>query len=192
MPFVLLVLFIAVPLAELWVILQVGSVIGAGWTILLLVLDSLVGAWLVQREGRRSWGALREAFSSGRWPADELAQGALVVFGGALLLTPGFITDAIGLAAVVPPTRALLARLLRRAAGIVAARRMGMGTAGATIFTRPGDHSRRTRRDPIRGTTSRRAGRASPDVEIISVEREDGDGDRRSGGPDGEDADRTG
>ncbi len=71
----LLVLLVVVPLAEIYVLVQVGQVIGPGWTILLLVLDSIVGGWLISREGRRAWRALREAFDSGRMPAKELADG---------------------------------------------------------------------------------------------------------------------
>jgi UPF0716 protein FxsA len=113
MPLLLFVAFLVVPLIELAVIIQVAEVISVGPTLALLILDSLIGAWLVRREGRRTWGAFREALNAARWPGDEVVQGALVLLGGALLLTPGFVTDAVGLLAVLPPTRAVVSRLLR-------------------------------------------------------------------------------
>ena len=86
---VLLLLFVGMPLLELYMVIQVGQVIGAGWTILLLVLDSVVGAIVVRREGARAWRALRDTLARGGVPAKELADGALVLVGGPLLLTPG-------------------------------------------------------------------------------------------------------
>ena len=118
---VLLLCFVLVPLAEIYVLIQVGQVIGAWWTIVLLVLDSLVGAWLVKREGARAWRALRTAIETGRMPARELADGALILIGGTLMLTPGFVTDAFGIVLILPFTRPLSRRLLTQ----VVARRLG-------------------------------------------------------------------
>lgn len=101
------------PLIELMVILQVGQLLGAGWTIALLVLFSIVGAALLRHEGRRAWRAFRSALEQGRWPGDEVTQGALVIVGGTLLLTPGFFTDGVGFLLLIPITRAGLARLIR-------------------------------------------------------------------------------
>ena len=117
MPLLLLVAaFVAVPLVELWVILQVGDAIGVLATIGLLLGVSVVGTWLVRREGAGTWRRFREALASGRVPAEEVVDGALVIVGGALLLTPGFVTDVVGLACVAPPTRAVLRRWLQRRA----------------------------------------------------------------------------
>jgi UPF0716 protein FxsA len=116
---VLVVLFVVLPLVELYFLIQVGQVIGAWWTIALLVADSILGAWLVKREGRRAWAALREALASGRMPHRELADGALVLIGGTLLMTPGFVSDVLGVALVLPLTRPLFRRVLAR---VVAAR----------------------------------------------------------------------
>ena len=77
------------PLVEIYVLIQVGQVIGAWWTILLLIADSILGGWLIKREGGRAWRALRRRSSSGRMPARELADGALILVGGTLMLTPG-------------------------------------------------------------------------------------------------------
>ncbi len=108
----LLAALVVVPLVEIYVLIQVGQVIGAGWTVGLLVLDSLIGGYLLRREGRRTWTAFRAATGRGSVPTAEVVDGALVVFGGALMLTPGFVTDAVGLLCVVPPTRVLLRRRL--------------------------------------------------------------------------------
>jgi len=105
MPALLALAFLAVPILELYVIIQVGQVIGVGWTILLLLAESALGAWLVRREGRRTWAALRQAVGTGRMPDRELADGALVLVGGTLLLTPGFVTDVVGFFLILPFTR---------------------------------------------------------------------------------------
>lgn len=113
----LLVAFVGVPLVEIYVIIQVGQVIGAWWTIALLVADSIFGSWLVKREGGRAWRALRVALAEGRMPARELADGALIVIGGTLMLTPGFVSDVLGVLFILPFTRPLGRRLLARFIG---------------------------------------------------------------------------
>jgi UPF0716 protein FxsA len=110
----LFVAFIVVPLVEIYVLIQVGQVIGPWWTILLLILDSLFGTWLIRREGGRAWLALRVALESGRMPARELADGALILVGGTLMLTPGFVTDAFGILLILPFTRPAARRMLTR------------------------------------------------------------------------------
>lgn len=114
----LVVLFIAVPIVELFVLLQVGSAIGVLPTIGLLVADSILGGLLMRSQGRAAWRHFNAAAAEGRVPAREVIDGALVIFGGALLLTPGFFTDVFGLALLLPPTRAVIRRVLvRRFAG---------------------------------------------------------------------------
>ncbi|MDP9183593.1 MAG: FxsA family protein, partial [Actinomycetota bacterium] len=81
-------------------------------TLVLLVADAVLGTWLFRREGRKAWQALREAINARRVPAKEVADGALVVVGGAFLLSPGFVTDAVGVLCLLPPTRAVLRRAL--------------------------------------------------------------------------------
>jgi UPF0716 protein FxsA len=120
----LVLLFIVVPIVEIYVIIQVGQAIGALWTIALLVADSIIGSLLMRSQGRASWRRFNEAIAAGRIPAREVVDGALVIFGGALLLTPGFVTDIFGAAFLLPPSRAVIrGLLLRRFAGrlIVAA-----------------------------------------------------------------------
>ncbi|WP_066368452.1 FxsA family protein [Herbidospora mongoliensis] len=102
--------FLVVPVLEIWLLIQIGEVIGGWTTVGLLIADSLLGAWLVRREGRRAWAALQEAIESGRMPDKELADGALIVAGGALLLTPGFITDIFGFFMILPFTRPIARR----------------------------------------------------------------------------------
>jgi UPF0716 protein FxsA len=110
----LVLLFIAVPIAELAVIIQVGQAIGVWWTIALLIADSLLGSWLMRHQGRVVWRRFNDTVQAGRVPAREVLDGTLVIFGGALLLAPGFITDILGLALLVPPTRALVRAILSR------------------------------------------------------------------------------
>jgi UPF0716 protein FxsA len=113
MPILALVaLFILVPLAELYVILKVGDAIGAVWTILLLAADSVLGSLLLRAQGRSVWRRFNTALGEGRMPHREVIDGVLVIFGGAFLITPGFITDVVGLLLLVPPTRAVIRRLL--------------------------------------------------------------------------------
>lgn len=130
--------FVVVPLVEIAVLIQVGQVIGLWWTIGLLVLDSIIGGWLVKREGGRAWQALRVALSSGRMPARELADGALILIGGTLMLTPGFVTDAAGLLFVLPLTRPLARGVLTQ----VVARKLTGGGVGPHRPGPPGDARR--------------------------------------------------
>jgi UPF0716 protein FxsA len=113
MPAVVLVaLFVVLPILEIYVIIQVGQEIGALWTVLLLVFESILGAWIVKREGGRAWQALTTALNTGRMPGRELADAALVLVGGTLLLTPGFVTDVFGFFFVLPFTRPIARKIL--------------------------------------------------------------------------------
>ena len=110
----LVLLFIVVPIAELAVIIQVGQAVGVGWTVAILLADALLGSFLMRAQGRTAWRRFNEAVAAGRVPAREVLDGALVIFGGLLLLTPGFITDFLGLLLLIPPTRALVRAVLAR------------------------------------------------------------------------------
>jgi UPF0716 protein FxsA len=133
---VLIVLFIILPLAELYVIYQVGDAIGILPTLALLVLDSLLGAWLLRTQGRATWNRFQATMQAGRVPHREVFDGVLVIFGGAFLITPGFITDIIGVLLLLPPTRSLFRRWLVRRGGrlfgfsIATGRRAPAGTNG--------------------------------------------------------------
>ena len=117
-PLLLLALFLLLPIAELYVIIQVGQAIGRVPTLAILVLDGFVGAALARSQGRAAWERFNRALADGRVPARETFDGAMIILGGALLLTPGFITDVVGFSLLLPPTRALVrsgvSRLARR------------------------------------------------------------------------------
>ena len=150
MPLLLFIAFIVVPIVELFVIIQVGQVIGAWWTVGILIAVSVAGAWLVKREGRAAWQRFRGALGTARVPAVEVIDGALVLIGGTLLLTPGFLSDIAGLTLVVPPTRAVVNRVIRsRVRG-----RFGLG--GPAPRRRPA-----SAHPPL-------------DVEVVDVRRNDG------------------
>jgi UPF0716 protein FxsA len=119
----LLLIFIAVPIAELYVILQVGDAIGAIPTVALLAADSVLGSVLLRSQGRSVWRQFNRALAEGRVPHRELLDGVAVIFGGAFLITPGFITDVIGLLLLLPPTRAAIRRVAVRRIG----RRLSVG-----------------------------------------------------------------
>jgi UPF0716 protein FxsA len=138
MPLILFTLFIALPILEIYLIIQVGQQIGAMPTLLLLVADALLGAWLVKREGRRAWDALNEAIQAGEVPGRQLADAGLVLVGGTLLLTPGFVTDIFGFFFVLPFTRPLARRILSAFVARRAVRNFTRG--GGTAPQRRGVH----------------------------------------------------
>ncbi len=110
---VLAVALLVVPLLEILAIIQVGRVIGGWQTVALLLLLSTLGAWLVRREGSRTWDALRSALTSGQMPAAQLVDAALVLVGGVLLLAPGFLSDIVGFFFILPMTRPITGRWLQ-------------------------------------------------------------------------------
>ncbi len=110
----LVILFIVVPIAELYVIIQVGQSIGVWPTLALLLADALLGSLLLRHQGRGAWRRFNAALAERRFPGKEVADGVLIVIGGTLLLTPGFLTDIAGLLLLIPPTRAVARRVLRR------------------------------------------------------------------------------
>lgn len=128
---ILILLFIVLPIAELYVIIEVGGAIGIWPTLALLILDSVLGAVLVRAQGRTAWRRLNEVLGAGRLPAKEVYDGAAIVFGGALLLTPGFITDIFGFLLLIPPTRAMFRRLL-----LTFARRVGPARSAFFLYDR--------------------------------------------------------
>jgi UPF0716 protein FxsA len=130
----LVILFIVVPIAELYVIIQVGEAIGVLPTLAILVADALLGSLLLRQQGRSAWRRFNAAIAEGRFPGREAADGVMVAVGGTLLLTPGFITDIFGLLLLIPPTRALIRRGLFRVIGrrfvVLDAARAGFGRRG--------------------------------------------------------------
>jgi UPF0716 protein FxsA len=126
----LILLFIVVPVAELYVILKVGDLIGILPTVALLVADSLLGSWLLKSQGRTVWRRFQETMQAGRVPHREVFDGVLVIFGGAFLITPGFLTDIVGVFLLIPPTRALFRRFLIRRGGRMFGISMATGRRG--------------------------------------------------------------
>jgi UPF0716 protein FxsA len=119
-----LLLMLCWPIAELFVAIKVAEAIGVLLTVILLIAGWPLGVWLIRAEGRGAWRRLQAASATGRPPGREVLDGALILVGGSLLMVPGFITDVLGLALLLPPTRALArtglvgnlqSRLVRRA-----------------------------------------------------------------------------
>jgi len=105
LPMWLLIAFIAVPLIEITLFIQIGGAIGLGWTLAIVIFTAVLGTWLVRTQGAMALGNLRSSFSDMRDPTEPLVHGAMILFSGALLLTPGFFTDAVGFALLVPQIR---------------------------------------------------------------------------------------
>ena len=185
----LMLALLIVPIVEVYVILQVGQAIGGWATFALLLLWSGIGAWLVKREAGRSFGALRQAFATGRMPTRELTDAALVLVGGTLLLAPGFITDFLGLFFIFPLTRPITRKLLEKSveAKLFGGRsRFSMVNLATGAFTGAGrgshaqdasSASQRLRTEDVYGTTpypypqsssTRRGGDDIIDGEIIT------------------------
>lgn len=131
--FFLIALFILVPIAELYVIFKIGDSIGWLPTLALLVIDSVAGWWLLKSQGRTVWTRFQATMQEGRVPHREVFDGVLVIFGGAFLLTPGFITDIFGFLLLIPPTRAVFRRFLIRRGG----RMFGISVATGRRSTPP-------------------------------------------------------
>jgi UPF0716 protein FxsA len=165
----LALIFFGVPLLEILVLIRVGQAIGPWWTILLLVADSLLGAWLIRREGGRAFRALSEALSSGRMPARELADGILILAGGLMMISPGFVLDILGIVLILPFTRPIGRRMLTRVVSskLLAGGYVGPGSPG---FGQPGFGPN----DPGRNDGRPRPGSQGPVVEGEVVDPPDG------------------
>jgi UPF0716 protein FxsA len=155
--FFLVLIFIVVPIAELYVIIKVGEAIGVVPTIALLLADAVLGSMLLRHQGRAAWVRFNRALAENRLPHKEVFDGVLIIFGGALLITPGFLTDILGLILLIPPTRALVRRLSSR----LVRRRLALG-GGATMWTF-GRAQGPPRRRPATGEPRRPPGGAPED-----------------------------
>jgi UPF0716 protein FxsA len=132
--------FIAIPAAEIYVILLVGDAIGLWPTVALLLADAVLGAWVVRHQGRSAWRRFRLALAEGRIPAREVLDGGLVIAGGAFLITPGFLTDIAGLVLILPPTRGRVRGAL--------VKRLKAGAAVRVWAARPAGFASTTQRPP--------------------------------------------
>jgi UPF0716 protein FxsA len=104
--------FLAVPIIEIYLLIQVGQVIGAGWTVLLVVLTAVIGVWLLRIQGLSTLTRAQRKLQENQLPAREILEGMALVVAGAFLLTPGFFTDTIGFLLLFPPTRISLVSLV--------------------------------------------------------------------------------
>jgi UPF0716 protein FxsA len=156
MPLLLVVVFIVVPIAEIYVLLQIGRAIGFLPTIALLILDSVLGSWLMRSQGRAAWLRFNRALAEGRVPGREVIDGVLIIFGGALLLTPGFLTDILGLVLLLPPTRAVVRQVLVRRFGgrLVASATTGTQARAGRMFGGGPPRPRRPDDDTVEGTAT--------------------------------------
>jgi len=114
---IILLLFLAVPIIEIYLVIQVGSSIGVIPTVALLIAISITGAWLLRHQGLTVLSRIQTKLARGEMPGKELVDGLLIAFAGALMLTPGFMTDAFGLLLMLPPTRAMVRTVLMRRFG---------------------------------------------------------------------------
>jgi UPF0716 protein FxsA len=167
---ILFALLLAIPIAELWVIVQVAQGIGVLNTLGLLILISVAGAWLLKQQGLATWARLQRSLAAGQMPTREVVDGALIVLGGALLLTPGFLSDCMGLVLLLPPSRAVVKRMFRPLLARWATRRFVPPGArrvyDATVVRRsenPDGSSRRS--DALNPVDDRPAGDGSHDTE---------------------------
>ncbi len=152
----LLLLFIAIPMIEIALFIQVGGVIGLGWTLAIVLLTAIIGSWLVRQQGSMALQQLQQSFHALSDPTEPLAHGAMILFSGALLLTPGFFTDAVGFALLLPPVRQWVFRKLRER---VTVRSFSMGAQTEDVFSaRP----RETDSDVIDGEFTEVTGEKRP------------------------------
>lgn len=128
----LLILFIVIPVIEIALFVQVGGVIGLGWTLAIVVATALIGSSLVRRQGTMALEELRRSFHALNDPTEPLAHGAMILFSGALLITPGFFTDAVGFLLLAPPVRRWVYRKLRTR---VSVQSFTMGQEATGAFT---------------------------------------------------------
>ena len=142
----LLALFIGIPLIEIALFIQLGSVLDRGWILLIVVLTAILGTWLVRRQGRDVLRRIQGSFEPLNDPTEPLAHGAMILFSGALLLTPGFFTDTIGFLLLVPAIREVAFRWLRKR--IVAHASVYASGFGAGPGQRHGGPDPRGPRDP--------------------------------------------
>lgn len=131
-----LTVFILVPIIEIYLLIKVGSVIGAFYTVLLVLVTAVIGVTLLRRQGLSALQSVQSQMQHGELPAASLLEGMLLFFAGALLLTPGFFTDSIGFLLMIPPLRKVLALWLLERSGWIVQMRTHTGFHGRTHHDR--------------------------------------------------------
>ena len=155
-PFVFL-LFVAVPIIEIFLLIKVGSAIGALPTIAIVILTAFVGTRMLRYQGLSTLNLARSKMSSGQLPANEMVEGIALAVGGALLLTPGFVTDAIGFACLIPVTRRLIIKFLSRKVRVAGVAGFQSAPRGGSARTGGGQASgKRSSGDVIEGEFERK------------------------------------
>jgi len=168
--FWLLLLFVLIPAVELYVLIQIGSAIGAGYTLLLILATGVLGSWLAKTQGLATWRALNERLASGQIPGRELMDGAIILVCGTLLLTPGVITDAIGLLGLVPVTRSAFRGALKKVFATIPTINMGFGAASMYNDVRGARSPKHTSPDSLHSTapgTSGQSSKSSPQAQTM-------------------------
>ncbi len=115
---VLFLLFLLVPAAEIWLLIEIGGHIGIGWTLVTIIATALAGAVLVRSQGLAVLGRIQQEMAVGHVPTGDMLEGLMLLLAGAVLVTPGFFTDAAGFALLIPPVRRLLSRWVMTRAAI--------------------------------------------------------------------------
>ncbi len=136
------VLFVCVPIVEIYILIQVGGAIGALPTVGLILLTAALGAWMLRQQGMATLQRARVALDSGQPPARELLEGVVLLIGGALLLTPGFVTDTLGFICLLPQTRHWLLGKVLKNVRIVQPRPTGPGSRPSETHTIEGEWRR--------------------------------------------------
>jgi len=137
----LFLVFLIIPIIEIYLLIQVGSVIGAGWTIFAIIGTAVLGAYLLRMQGISTFNRVQTTLQRGEIPAIEMIEGLILMVAGALLLTPGFFTDTIGFLMLIPP--------LRKALVIWALKNVNVIQTHQSHHTYDGQYQRETKRDHI-------------------------------------------
>lgn len=138
---ILLVAFLVVPIIEIYLLFQVGGIIGAGWTILIVIGTAVLGASLLRQQGLATWTRLNQSIAQGQLPPSVLLEGVFLLLAGAFLLTPGFFTDTIGFLFLVPAVRKMLAASLLSRGMFMVSSRMRASYSSASSNRSPESHS---------------------------------------------------
>ena len=148
---ILLIAFLTIPILEIYLLFQVGGIIGAGWTILIVIGTAILGASLLRQQGLATWTRLNQSIAQGQLPPSVLVEGILLLLSGAFLLTPGFFTDGIGFLFLMPPLRKLIAHYLLRRSLFMAS------SMHSSYSSRPGTGTRTQENNVIEGEYEERS-----------------------------------
>jgi UPF0716 protein FxsA len=135
------VLFLVIPIIEIFFLIKVGEIIGIWWTILLVVLTAVIGAGLLRQQGLSTLARFQQNMGQGKLPAQEMVEGILLAVGGALLMTPGFVTDTLGFLCLLPFSRKFIAANIIKRSAISMSARMGGFSQGSNSNIYEGEYT---------------------------------------------------